>query len=61
MNGEVGSLALIGGIAAGLVGTYAGMRAAGMRPSIKATAIVWGVGGLVAAVATFAIAAAVTP
>lgn len=61
MNNQVGALALIGGIAAGLGGTYVGMRAAGMRPGLKATAIVWGVGGLVAAVATFAIAAAVTP
>lgn len=61
MTNQIGAMALIGGIAAGLGGTYAGMRAAGLRPSLKATAIVWGVGGLVAAVATFAIAAAVKP
>lgn len=59
MTNEIGAMAVIGGIAAGLGGTYVGMRAAGMRPGLKATAIVWGVGGLVATVATFAIAAAV--
>lgn len=52
-----GALALVGGVIIGLGGTYAGLRAVGMRAGLKQTAIVYGVAGLTTAAAAFALAA----
>ena len=48
------------GLAAGFGGTYVGLRVAGIRPTLKQTAIVWGVGAVVTFGATFALGLAFT-
>jgi uncharacterized membrane protein YedE/YeeE len=52
-----GPLVLVGGVLVGLGGTYAGLRAVGVRAGLKQTAIVYAVAGLTTAVAAFALAA----
>jgi uncharacterized membrane protein YedE/YeeE len=52
-----GPLVLVGGVLVGLGGTYAGLRAVGVRAGLKQTAIVYAVASVTTVVAAFALAA----
>lgn len=52
-------VAIAAGLAAGAVGTYAGLRVAGVKASAKTTGIVWLVSGAVAGVVGLGVAAVV--